>query len=353
MEVRIEKTKENNPKIRSNLVDVPVEIFLWSRPQLQKKQFEILHEARPSILFFVSDGGRNEEEKQLIEESRKIVNNIDWDCTVYRIYWTENQGMYSVSRQADNYIWEIVDRLIVLEDDIIPSVSFFSFCAELLEKYKNDLRIAAICGMNHLGIYDSPDKDYFFSRIGGIWGYACWKRTHDTFGNFSFKYDPYVIREVCNIARKDTYFCKAMKKYAVQEKFSGHIAGPEFFFVLDIFAQNQLFIIPKKNMISCWGCGSGATHATDSIKKLAKGDAQFFFMETYELKGKLNHPEYVFPDETYESRQKRVTAWHHPVISTYRRIVGICKRIYYGDGKQMIKKFLKRITNRKEYFEEK
>lgn len=40
------------------LVDVPVKVNIWIRPECQRKQFEALKQARPSILFIQSDGGR-------------------------------------------------------------------------------------------------------------------------------------------------------------------------------------------------------------------------------------------------------------------------------------------------------
>lgn len=52
------------------LVDVPVKVNIWTRPECQRKQFEVIKQARPSILFVTSDGGRNEREWQLIYQNR-------------------------------------------------------------------------------------------------------------------------------------------------------------------------------------------------------------------------------------------------------------------------------------------
>lgn len=48
------------------LVDVPVRVQVWIRPECQKAQFEVIKKARPSILFLISDGGRNEKEFQSV-----------------------------------------------------------------------------------------------------------------------------------------------------------------------------------------------------------------------------------------------------------------------------------------------
>lgn len=338
MNIKVVKTKDMNPELKPYLVDVAVKTNVWIRPYCQKKQLDILKKARPSVLFVQSDGGRNEREWKQIRENRRLFDEeIDWDCTVHKIYADKNYGLYGMGEIARNYIWNHTESCIFLEDDHLPAVSFFYFCAEMLKKYADDLRICAICGMNHLHEYNRPVADYFFSHVGSIWGVALWKRTFENF-KLDYKNDPYVLDEVCHIAKKDTFFCKSMQGYAENKMIGGHVPGPEYYLVQNIFAQHQLFIVPKKNMISCIGVGDGSTHAVDNIKKLAKGDAQFFYMKTYEIDHDIKHPQYVFPDLTYEKKMKRVTAWHHPVVSQYRRIVSIMKRIRYGEGFLMCKK---------------
>ena len=52
--------------LKKYLVDIPVRINIWIRPECQRRQFEVIKKARPSILFIQSDGGRNDEEWQAI-----------------------------------------------------------------------------------------------------------------------------------------------------------------------------------------------------------------------------------------------------------------------------------------------
>ena len=101
--------------------------------------------------------------KYLVEESRRIVDNIDWVCDVHKIYSEINQGLYTTMWDAFDYIFSLFERVIVLEDDVVPTESFFTFTSELLEKYKDDKRIQRISGMNFLGEYPLDlNKDYFF-----------------------------------------------------------------------------------------------------------------------------------------------------------------------------------------------
>lgn len=134
------------------LVELPVCINIWIRPECQRRQFEVIRQAKPSVLFLISDGGRTDAEWQAIFQNRTLYDEgIDWNCTVYKLYERQNQGMYAEAKRFHELVWSKVDRCAFLEDDVLPSVSFFRYCAELLERYKDDLRVNVICGMNHLG----------------------------------------------------------------------------------------------------------------------------------------------------------------------------------------------------------
>lgn len=110
------------------LVDVPVKINIWIRTECQKKQFDVIKEARPSILFIQSDGGRNQKEWDAIYQNRKLIDEgIDWECTVYRLYEEKNNGLYTMSQKIDQLVWSKVNECIFLEDDQVPAVSYFKF----------------------------------------------------------------------------------------------------------------------------------------------------------------------------------------------------------------------------------
>ena len=188
-----------NEKKKPFLVDVPVKIGIWIRPEQQMMQYEVIRQARPSVLFLSSDGGRNEAEWEAIRKNRKLYDEgIDWDCQVYRLYKENNCGLYHMALEINRLIWSHVDRCIFLEDDVLPSISYFQFCAELLEYYKDDTRVGMICGMNHCETWDAGNADYFFSKRGSIWGVARWKRTYELNWNIGYYQDPYarnVLRE--------------------------------------------------------------------------------------------------------------------------------------------------------------
>ena len=72
--------------MKSALVDVPVLILFFNRPQQLSQVFEQVKKARPSRLFLYQDGARNERDLPGIKACREIVSQIDWECEVERLY---------------------------------------------------------------------------------------------------------------------------------------------------------------------------------------------------------------------------------------------------------------------------
>lgn len=325
--------------MKSYLVDVPTQINIWIRPELQSKQWEIIKKARPSVLLIVSDGGRTEDEWESIISNRKMIEEgIDWECEVYKLYKDENIGVKKMIMETHEFVWEKVDKCIFLEDDIIPSVSFFRYCKELLDKYENDYRINAICGMNHLGVSENVNSDYFFSRQGSIWGYALWKRTYLQYYNYEYEKDTYIWNLLKNETRKDPRLWKSIN--GIKRDKNIYFSPTEFFMDLCMFSQNQLLIIPKKNMICCEGASRDA-HGADSINRLPRGIRHVFFMKTHDLEFPLVHPQFVIPDEQYKKRRNSIIGRNHPIKNYFRKIERALYIIKDGDIKYLWKKIRK------------
>lgn len=330
------------------LVDVPVRVNIWIRPELQRKQFDVIRKAKPSIIFLQSDGGRNSDEWEAIHENRKIYEEeVDWECTIHKIFEEKNLGLYEMSIKSTSYIWKHVDRCIFLEDDQIPSISYFNFCAELLEKYKDDLRVDCICGVNILGEYENCSSDYFFSRQGSIWGIATWKRFYDMRDtSFDYAKDPYTYKLLKHNTKYNKTFLNRLTAYPIRKYYEGHIAGAEFFHEFAMYGYNQLQIVPKVNLVSNIGTTENSENA-DNIEHLPRGIRRVFGMKTYEIEKNLIHPKYVIPDLFYEKIRNKIMGYNKPLIKFYRTLERIIIKIKKGDFKYIMKKFKKKINDKR------
>lgn len=141
------------------------------------KVFEQIKKAKPPRLYLASDGPRAhvENDKAKIEEVRNwLLNNIDWDCEVKTRFLEVNSGgcAYGVSG-AVTWFFENEKDGIILEDDCVPSQSFFKYCEELLDKYKDEKKVWHITGY---GYYQNTKakETYYFAKIQHCWGWASW-----------------------------------------------------------------------------------------------------------------------------------------------------------------------------------
>lgn len=331
------------------LVDVPVRVNIWIRPECQRRQFEVIKQARPSIMFLQSDGGRNEKEWEAIYKNRAIFDNeIDWKCTVYKLYEDHNNGLYTMGRKVSDLIWSTVDRCIFLEDDYVPSVCFFQYCAELLEKYKDDLRIESICGMNHLGVCENVTADYFFSRQGSIWGTATWKnRVQARDIQLNYGKDAYVMSLLKQRTRHNPTFWKRIVGYLKDDHYEGHVPGAEFFREFAMYGYNQLQIIPKYNMINNIGFGNDSTHM-EELKNMPKSLRGIFNMKTYEITFPLKHADYVIPDVEYEKKRNKIITYNpSPWLKICRVSESVYCKFINGDRTYLFRRILKMIRGDK------
>ena len=329
-------------------VDVPVRVNVWIRPEAQRKQFEVLKQARPSIMFLISDGGRNEAEWEAIRQNRALFENeVDWDCTIYKIFEEKNNGLYTMSRKAADLVWSVTDRCIFLEDDHVVSVSYFQFAAELLEKYKDDTRIVSICCMNHAGVWEDASSDYFFAERGPTGAQAMWARSYNG-RDFGLEYgkDPYIMKLLNQKLKKDKTFAKTVNGYASDPMYGKHMPGGEFLSRLSVYSQNQLYIIPKYNMMSNVGCTENSEHSAE-YKLLPRGIRRIFNMKTHEYQFPLKHPKYVIADEEYRKLEEDILCHNRPVRKFFRKIEASLLLLRYRGIGGFLNKAKKKLLRKK------
>lgn len=163
----------------------PVLFTVFNRPDLTARVFESIREARPERLFVAADGPRQDRagEAEACEATRRVTEQIDWPCSCERLYRSGNLGCRTAMSQAIDWFFERVEEGIILEDDCIPEPGFFQYCAEMLERYREDPRIALISGCNFQPEESGklPKASYYFSRYPHIWGWASWRRVWQSY----------------------------------------------------------------------------------------------------------------------------------------------------------------------------
>lgn len=310
-------------------IDVPVLITFFARPDTLEKVFESVREARPSILLLWQDGPRTNRPDDLenIQKCRDIVENIDWECRVYKNYHEKNMGCDPSTFLAQKWAFEIVDKCIIMEDDRIPVQSFYTYCKELLDKYEFDERINHICGTNLLEQYSDCDCDYFFAPFGST-TWASWRRVAKQWDEtYSFLNDKYGLSCLKSVVGDEFY--KVLMANANKHAKTGY-QWWETILGMGCMLNNRVAIIPTKNMVTDLGLTSDSTHATADARLLSKNERKMFNMQGYDVTLPLKHPKHVVPDWNYVEELFRMNGIGHPFLSFFRKVVYLVKCIIYG-----------------------
>lgn len=249
------------------MYDIPILLIIFTRLDTTKKVFQKIREVKPKQLFIAADGPRLEK----IGESEKcdIVRNwvlsaIDWECDVKTLFRDKNIGCGRGVSSSIDWFFDNVDYGIILEDDCVPSVSFFSYVKELLEKYKNEKKVWQICGHNTMGISKLRNNvSYSFVPIQACWGWATWKNRWD-----NFKYD--ISNEDKNLLKKNPYFNKKYRRdywFSIFDKMTDDVKDVwDYQWTYRILKNKGYCAIPSCNLIENIGFGNDSTHFVDSNK---------------------------------------------------------------------------------------
>lgn len=283
--------------------DIAVLLIFFNRPSKIKQVFEAVKKARPSKLYLYQDGARADRDDDLIltSECRKIVENIDWDCSVHKLYQSKNYGCDPSEYIAQKWMFSYEDRGIVLEDDDVPAQSFFPFCIELLDKYYDDNRVAIICGMNNYDVSQDVNESYFFSKHGSIWGWASWKRFIDLWDNqYTWLDNPEKYKSIERYCDKTIDF-ENIKKTSKTHKESGREHYESIMFAAAA-ENNMLNIVPKYNMISNIGVDKETTHSVSDVRLLCSRVRKLMYKKVYEIDFPLTHPKSIQQNMNFDKK---------------------------------------------------
>lgn len=271
-------------------MDSAVLFLIFNRPQTTEKVFEEIRKAKPPRLYIAADGPRENKlgEKELCETTRKIVENIDWDCEVKRLYRDKNLGCGIAVYKAIDWFFENEEEGLIIEDDILCHPDFFKFCDEMLKKYRNEDRVGMISGHNHLYGRYNPQESYGFMAIGHIWGWATWKRAWK-----DFEYSPLEKYPRVNFIKslKKTFPKKSQRRF--WEKIYTQVQNGvthiwDYQWTISLITNKRYCLTSYKNLTKNIGFGKDATHVTSGPEEEINLELEPIYP--------LNHPKEINQD---------------------------------------------------------
>ena len=241
--------------------NTPILFIIFNRPDRAQLVFNEIKKIKPKKLFVVADGPRlnKDSEAEKCEEARKIINQVDWDCEVYKNFSDSNLGCKIRVSSGINWFFENVEEGIILEDDCLPDQSFFTYCENLLDKYRYNDKIMMISGGNFQFGKVRGEGSYYFSKLMHIWGWASWRRAWQ-FYDLDMKTFPEFknqgqIKNIWNSKRTQEYWMRVFQK-----AYDNKINTWDYQLTYSFWSQGGLAIIPNTNLVSNIGFGGDSTH---------------------------------------------------------------------------------------------
>lgn len=244
----------------------PVAFLIFRRPKETERVFDVIRRARPPKLLVIADGPHPSRpgEAELCNASRAVIDRVDWDCEIFKNYSEVNLGCKKRVASGLDWVFDMVEEAIILEDDCLPHISFFSFCEELLNKYRCDQRIFQISGQNVQTGQRVNEFDYYFSRYTHCWGWASWRRAWNHY-DVDIKLWPTIRdrQELKSVLMGDEYAIKVWH-HVFQSIYDQKVDTWDFQLQLACWAQSALSILPTVKLVDNIGFGEGGTHTTSS-----------------------------------------------------------------------------------------
>ena len=264
----------------------PVLFLIHRRPELAVQVLGAIRQARPARLLVAADGPEGDLRCQ--QTRRLVLQGIDWPCSVLTHFSQAQLGCRKAVSQALDWGFGLHEKLIVIEDDCLPDVSFFQFCTELLERYEGRPEVMQISGCNETGHEPSDGYSYFASRFPSIWGWASWRRAWQ-------HHDPYLqawpaLRQTTTWSKTCRFRGEAAWRTSLYDAgCAGDVDAWSFAWNFAQHARGALSLIPSRNLVANLGWGADALHTRDVSDPRAR-------MTTGEMKFPLQHPDVLKAD---------------------------------------------------------
>ena len=237
--------------------------LVFNRPDTTAQVFEAIRQAKPPRLYVAADGPRagREGEAERVAKVREIATAVDWPCVVKTLFRAENLGCKYAVSGAITWFFEQEEQGIILEDDCLPSQSFFWFCENMLNRFSKNEAIMSVTGTNITrGL--TFEADYFFSRYALMWGWASWARAWKKY-DLDLEHWPRHRQSghLKELGISGAAKIEAWKKILNRTK-RREIDTWDYQWIYTCWLHNGLTISQAKNLVRNIGYSNDATHTT-------------------------------------------------------------------------------------------
>lgn len=278
-------------------MQVPVLLITFNRPEHTRRVLETILTAKPQDLYVFQDGARegNENDIKKCAEVRQVVEGLvmKTDTRLHTMYSEKNLGCGPGPVTGITWFFGQVEEGIVMEDDCLPHLDFFSYCEELLAKYRDVDEVQFI----NAALYDDRwqcEHSYDFSRymVAGAW--ASWRRFWVSYDIDLKSVDAKAFHRRCKKllyerAEADWWYFKLLEIQNDNAKKSYW----DYQCLIVLLLNSGITVMPQRNLISNIGFDEEGTH---TLSNDGHGDRMVFPIMP------LDHPQRIVVDKARDAR---------------------------------------------------
>lgn len=221
-----------------------------------------LSRLQPRNLWVSLDGPRNEDDKQKIEETRRIVDtNVDWDCSLRLNQFESNLGCRVGVAAGLDWFFLHNSEGVVLEDDLrVGDGRGLVFLEAMLSRFRADKNVFSISIDNSLGVKPRWGESYYLSSFPHVWGWATWREAWSLYDR-----DMVAWKKAVASGTVDTFFPDSQSKKFWSPLFDRVAYEPRFdswawCWAATHFANNGYCVQSSVNFVANVGFDASATH---------------------------------------------------------------------------------------------
>lgn len=242
----------------------------FARPEYARQSFDSIKRIKPQKLYFYSNKARSDRPEEVLNNNiiRNFISEIDWNCDLKTYFRDEYVDVYTSLLSAFDWAFKEEEKLITVEEDVILTPAFWSYCNSLLDKYKDDDRIWMISGENYASDFNPHNYDYHFSSYFLSHGWGTWKNRWDKICWDKLDVDDIIKHKVLegffHSKKEIKYHKHRLKKY---NDFINTTKCWDFFFFYTGVINGAMAVLPAHHLIR--NIGRDGMHSQSRIKNVA------------------------------------------------------------------------------------
>ncbi|MBZ4646756.1 MAG: glycosyl transferase, group 1/2 family protein [Clostridia bacterium] len=293
----------------------PIALFVYNRIEHTLKTIEALKKnglAKESDLIIYSDGPKKEADLSLIAHLRSEIRKTEGFNSITVIERENNIGLANSIISGVTELINDYGKIIVLEDDCVPSEDFLYFMNMCLDKYAEEEQIMSISGYSlPIEVPEDYPYDIYFSYRSSSWGWGTWEKAWKYYDR-----DPAILKKISSSRDLRDKVDRAGKDLypMLRNQIKGKLDSWSVFWSINIIMNDGLCINPVYSRILNIGHDGTGIHCNVTSK--------YDVNTTSRYDKNIVLPESILIDERIQKRYRAFLS-----ESLFERVINFSERL--------------------------